>query len=203
MISDADIQVFVYDPKEFIQFCEKVVNRIVLEYQDDNHQELATQLDALKHAMRQMERRGAPIPDSIQIEYDRLEQRLRDSEASQTIADLRDGLRAIANDLNRQTVVAAPTPRQPRGQAATPQADLKPVLVESLRELGGSAPCNDVLALMERKLAGRLLPGDHEPDARHVERWRHNAHWARLQLVQEGVIKENSSRGWWQLVRGR
>ena len=201
MISDADIQVFVYDPKEFIRFCEKVVTRIVLEHKDDGHQEISTQLDALKHAMRQMERRGAPRPDSIQIEYDRLEQRLRDSEASQTIAELRDGLRAIVRDLNRQTVVASPRPRQPRGQPVTPREDLKPVLVESLRELGGSALCNDVLDLMERKLAGRLLPGDREPDDTHSEKWRHNAHWARLQLVREGVLKANSSRKWWELVR--
>jgi hypothetical protein len=68
-----------------------------------------------------------------------------------------------------------------------------------LTELGGSAHCNDVLALMERKLQGRFFPGDLEDDDSFGVKWKHNAHWARLKLANDGVLIKDSPRGYWQL----
>ena len=81
----------------------------------------------------------------------------------------------------------------------TPQSVLAEKLIEALRELGGSAKCVDVVNLMEKKLQGRLLPGDMEPDDHHQLKWKHQAHWARDRLKLDGVIRDHSPRGYWQL----
>lgn len=87
-----------------------------------------------------------------------------------------------------------------RGLRTPEKAYFQPIL-ESLRELGGSAQMNRVLELVFERMRTRLRDVDHEPLASDPEtpRWRNAAQWARNTMVQEGLLRDDSPRGTWEI----
>jgi len=92
------------------------------------------------------------------------------------------------------------TVRLGRGLRTPEEAFRRPIL-EALNECGGSAPMEEVLALVERKVERVLNPHDWEPLASDPKavRWRNTAQWCRAQLVREGLMRAGSPRGIWEL----
>lgn len=90
--------------------------------------------------------------------------------------------------------------RLPRGLRTPEEAFRRPIL-ETLVELGGSAPTDEVLNRVEQKMRGVLNDYDREPlpsDSRTV-RWRNTAQWCRNTLVREGLMKNASPYGIWEI----
>ena len=88
------------------------------------------------------------------------------------------------------------------GQKTSQPEFWRPVL-EALTELGGSGDVSTVLATVERLFSGSFKPADREllPSAKKDDdlRWRNTAQWARVELVAEGLMKQNSRRGLWEI----
>ncbi|MER3399309.1 MAG: hypothetical protein C4316_12440 [Chloroflexota bacterium] len=90
--------------------------------------------------------------------------------------------------------------RLPRGLRTPEDAFRRPIL-ETLVELGGSAPIGEVLNRVEQKMKGVLDQYDYEPlpsDPR-SPRWRNTAQWCRNTLVREGLMKSDSPYGVWEI----
>ncbi|MCS7015965.1 MAG: winged helix-turn-helix domain-containing protein [Gemmatales bacterium] len=88
----------------------------------------------------------------------------------------------------------------------TPQHVYRIPILEAIVELGGSAPCEQVVERVYTKIANQLNQHDHKPVASDEElpRWRNRIHWCRFQLVREGYLSNNSPSGIWQITeRGR
>lgn len=84
----------------------------------------------------------------------------------------------------------------------TPQeAFAKPVL-RALLEMGGSARVARVLDRVGQMMATRLNERDREalPSNPKTIRWRNSAQWARLRLVEGGLLASDSPRGVWRLT---
>ncbi|MHA1428629.1 MAG: winged helix-turn-helix domain-containing protein [Candidatus Helarchaeota archaeon] len=93
--------------------------------------------------------------------------------------------------------VRAPLPRGLR----TPEERFRRPILEALVELGGSAPMREVLDLVEPKMKGILNEYDYgslSSSPRSI-RWRNTAQWCRNMLVQEGLLKNNSPYGIWEI----
>ncbi len=52
---------------------------------------------------------------------------------------------------------------------------------------------------MEKRLRGKLTDIDYEFVGAGIERWKESTQWIRYHLVQEGVMRNNSPRGIWEL----
>lgn len=90
--------------------------------------------------------------------------------------------------------------RLPRG-LRTPEDALRTPILEALAELGGSATIGKVLDLVEKKLGTQLTKYDLEPlpsDPKSV-RWRNTAQWCRNSLIREGLMKNDSPYGIWEI----
>ena len=90
--------------------------------------------------------------------------------------------------------------RLPRGLRTPEDAFRRPIL-EALVELDGSAPIGKVLERVKGRMEGVLNPYDMEPlpsDPRSV-RWRNTAQWCRNTLVREGLMKNDSPHGIWEI----
>lgn len=93
-----------------------------------------------------------------------------------------------------------PRARLPHG-LRTPEDAFRRPIMEALVELGGSAPIGEVLSRVEQKMKGVLNEYDREPlpsDPRAV-RWRNTAQWCRNELVREGLMKDDSPYGIWEI----
>lgn len=88
----------------------------------------------------------------------------------------------------------------------TPEDEFRIPILQTLVELGGSAPINDVLDRVELKMSHKLNVYDRQtlPSDPTTLRWRNTAQWARATMVNEGLLSSNSPRGIWEITeKGR
>lgn len=83
----------------------------------------------------------------------------------------------------------------------TPEEAYRRPLLEALVELGGRAKVAEVLSHVEAKMKGILNEHDYDPLPSNPKqpRWRNTAHWCRNTLVTEGVMKNDSPAGIWEI----
>ena len=84
----------------------------------------------------------------------------------------------------------------------TPENVFRIPILQSLVELGGSAPMSEVLDRVEQKLKHRLNQYDLQPlpSDPSLIRWRNTAQWTRNTLVDEGLLSSDSPRGIWEIT---
>jgi hypothetical protein len=124
--------------------------------------------------------------------------------------------RSRVKDLQKEWLnifAAVVVPQKPRRQKAprykklqhglrTPEDEFRVPILQSLVELGGSAPMNNVLDKVERLVSDKLNAYDRQtlPSDPTIPRWRNTAQWARAAMVKEGLISSNSPRGVWEIT---
>lgn len=87
-----------------------------------------------------------------------------------------------------------------RGLRTREEAYYRPIL-EALQALGGSAPMGQVLDRVLLNMKATLKDVDYEPLASDPDmpRWKNAAQWARNSMVKEGLMRNDSPRGVWQI----
>jgi hypothetical protein len=87
-----------------------------------------------------------------------------------------------------------------RGLRTPEEAFNRPIL-QVLVELGGRAPMGHVLDRVGQLMRGVLRDVDHQPLASDPDlpRWRNTAQWARNSMVREGLLRNDSPRGIWEI----
>lgn len=90
--------------------------------------------------------------------------------------------------------------RLPRGLRTPEDAFRRPIL-EALVELDGKGSVGKVLDLVEKKMHAKLTKHDLEPLPSYPKsvRWRNTAQWCRNTLVREGLMKNDSPHGIWEI----
>lgn len=85
----------------------------------------------------------------------------------------------------------------------TPEAAYYLPILKALIELGGSAKMQSVLDKVYKAMKPILKDVDHEPLASDPDmpRWRNSAQWARNTMRQEGLIKDDSPHGTWEITQ--
>jgi len=91
--------------------------------------------------------------------------------------------------------------RLQRGLRTREEAYYRPIL-EALQALGGSAPMAQVLELVFQSMKNTLKEVDYEPlvSDPNMPRWRNTAQWARNSMVKQGLLRNDSPRGVWQIT---
>lgn len=93
-----------------------------------------------------------------------------------------------------------PKPKKPRRRGnKTPQRDFRLPLMKVLLELGGTADVKDIREKMLPAMKSRLTQDDYEPVSTGEERWWNAVCWERSDLVKEGLFRDDSPRGVWEL----
>lgn len=127
-------------------------------------------------------------------------------EVAKLIEEFREKVKALQKEwaplTKRRTQREAATggTRLARG-LRTPEEEFRWPILEALHELGGKAPASDVLDRVEKKMKDILNEYDREPlpSTPSSPRWRNTAQWCRSTLVREGLLKNNSPHGIWEL----
>lgn len=210
MSQDFSVGRFVKDPSLLVALCREVVEMIDGETDSEEAATMEAQLREIANTVERLEKIGVAVPDGLRAEKIRLSAALDvKKESSFALNLLQEGLEKVLKDLKtrlghvKRSSVSGKRKRRTSssGKNHTHQSEMISCLIESLEELGGSAHCNEVLDLMGQKLQGKFMPGDLEYDKSHSVKWRHNAHWARLKLANDGVLVKHSPRGYWQLSK--
>jgi len=85
----------------------------------------------------------------------------------------------------------------------TPNEAFRLPILQALVDLGGSGRVSEVLDLVEKMMVDQLNKYDYQtiPSNPKVVRWENNAQWARLKLVEEGLLASDSPRGIWEITK--
>lgn len=90
----------------------------------------------------------------------------------------------------------AKAPSKPVVRRWTPPDQLAPLIVEVLRDAGGSLPAEDALDRLEERLEGRMASGDRELTPTGEPRWQYAARRARATLLQDGTLAKDEPGVW-------
>lgn len=108
-------------------------------------------------------------------------------------------------DMDEEDVEAAQIQRQnlgrlQRGMRTSEEAYYVPIL-QVLAEMGGSGMVAHVLDKVGVKMKSILKKWDYDPLSSSPDnpRWRNAAQWARNSMVNEGLLKNDSPRGIWEI----
>ena len=84
----------------------------------------------------------------------------------------------------------------------TPEAAYHLPILKALADLGGSAKMQAVLDKVHTAMKPILKDVDHQPLASDPDmpRWRNSAQWARNTMRQEGLLKDDSPHGTWEIT---
>src|SRR5262249_37309423 len=92
--------------------------------------------------------------------------------------------------------------RTVKSAGRTPQRAFRRPILESLKELGGRAPVDDVLTLVYQRVKHQLSSVDHTTISTGEKRWRVYARWERKNMELEGLLR--GPRGMWEITeKGR
>ena len=144
-------------------------------------------------------------------DYDRVDEARRNA---RDLTELREEIRAVrrrwralseafdpeADDDETTKAERRNLGRLQRGVRMPEDAYRLPIL-QALAGMGGSGRVRDVLKKVEESMHGSLSEVDYEPLPSNPDmpRWYNTAQWCRLSLVKEGLLRDNSPRGVWEI----
>lgn len=208
MSRNNDIEHFVKDPGLLVELCREVIEQLDACSDDADSGEREAQLREISRTIERLEKAGVAIPDALRAEKTRLAAALgTTTEATQTLRQLGEELAEILQDLKARLRQDEDNTghKKPRGKrsrtAKTDRLVLRDNIIRALKRHGGRAQVGDVLQEMGRQMKGKLLPGDLEvrKDGKTIA-WMNNAQWERLRMVREGVLRNDSPNGIWDLA---
>lgn len=208
MSHSEEVERYVKEPGLLVELCREVIERLLsAESVNGETAAMEAQLKVIARAIDKLDKQGVRVPQGLRAEKTRLAAALGvNADATQTLINLVGELDALLKTLKDRlgcTPETAPTKKSRAKQSKSSKTDktiLRQLIIEALRHLGGSAHKNDVLKYMEEKLHGKLLPGDLEwREATHDLVWQNNACWERNAMKNDGILKANSPRGFWEL----
>ena len=202
-----DIDRFVKDPSLLIDLCRDVIDRIDCASDNAKTGEKEAQLREIAKAIEKLEKMGVPVTDALRAEKTRLVAELGiQAQSEQTLRQLADEFNEIVKALNVRLGLggAATNTKKPTiKRSRTPKTDkavLRKNIIKALQTLGGRAGVSDVIEEMGRQLKGKLLPGDLEwRESTNEYAWQNNAKWERYRMTQDGTLRSDSPRGYWEL----
>lgn len=207
MSNSNNIDHFINDPGLLIDVFRDVINRLDASADDPEIGEKEAQLREISRTIDRLDKAGVAIPDVLRAEKTRLASALGiKADGLKALNLLADKLEGLLKDL-KVRLHRGGSFKEPRmlreKRSRSPKTDmnvLREYIILALKKLGGRARTADILAEMERQLSGKLLPGDLETSKDGIRiNWQLSTKWARVRMIQDGTLRSDSPRGYWEL----
>ncbi|MCK4444335.1 MAG: winged helix-turn-helix domain-containing protein [Thermoplasmata archaeon] len=92
-------------------------------------------------------------------------------------------------------------PKKRKKTDAVPQGAFRIPILAALMEMDGKGFAKDVLNEVERKIKSKLGEADYQKLDTGGIRWRNRAMWERNKMVREGLLRDDSPRGLWEITK--
>lgn len=184
------------------------INHLMAEDNREEKSAMESQLREIARAIENLEKKEILVPEVLRAEKTRLAAAVEvQSGAALALNHLIGELQKIvlefkphgANKRNGQPGKRAGNfrPRTPKTNSMT----LRKLIIEALRYHGGSASKSEVHKYIEDKLKDQFLPGDLEfRESTRDLVWQNNTNWERAHMKEDGIIKDGSPIGIWELT---
>lgn len=89
--------------------------------------------------------------------------------------------------------------RAPHG-VLLPEAKYEQPLLQTLVEAGGKAPTSEIIERVGHRLHDQLSEHDLNTLQSGTPRWKNRVQFARLSLIKQGYLRDDSARGTWEIT---
>lgn len=206
MTDTQDAERYSKDPSLLVDLCREVIDRLDTLADDAQTAEMEIQLREIAATIERLEKAGVTVPDVLRAEKTRLAAALGiQADAAQALSQLAGEFEEILSDLKSRLGInepSKPIPRKSRKNRPpkTENRVLREHLIQALKILNGRARLREVIEQMGRQLDGKLLTGDMEIlESTKEPLWQNNAQWERYRMIQDGILRNDSPRGIWEL----
>ncbi len=164
------------------------------------------QLSAIQKTIRQLDKNGVPVPESLNAEKLSLVNAITQIEtASGSCLKVYDAMIQMLFDLGRACQKLPHKDlyllsRHWRSQS-TPQTTLRKVILQVLKEHGGSAHQEQVFEEADKQLANQWTPADMSCPGGKTTRWKNNIRRERKSMIKEGILTKDSKGRTWTLAK--
>lgn len=187
--------------KQLNDFVEELKNTENIEFNKKK-----SKLNAISDSIERLQTSGVPVPNDLFLHQEKLQSEIKKIDNTDevlifTAAELFKIIEKINHQINKLPDKGS---KQYKGRIdpsvpVTDSKTLRDELLIVIKELGGSSDLNTILQKMEIKLENRITPADKDIVGDGNERWINKVRWVRNDLVKEGIFKNNSPRGIWEL----
>jgi hypothetical protein len=166
------------------------------------------QLVEISKTIDRLECTGIPVPDELRNLKSSLLAASNNSKQAQTRYEMI--IRGL-NDLCSKYKINGHTKPRVRRRSRddgspvrkgrlTPRKTLIRAIVQVMEQMGNSGHKREIHNRLENVLADVLNPEDYELDSSGLVTWHHQVDWARMYMVQIGMMRNDSPRGVWELT---
>jgi len=82
----------------------------------------------------------------------------------------------------------------------TPQKAFRRPILETIIELGGRGEAKKIVELVGKKMSKEMTLGDFSENCDGSSKWEKAVNFQRLTMVHDGLLKNNSQRGIWEIT---
>jgi hypothetical protein len=157
----------------------------------------------LQKALRNIQKKGVQAFE--QNEYSTAQKIAQHAEVIRAklkeLENLRENWDHILNDVAPQKTKSSSKKRKHLSPGLkTPENAFRIPILKALEKLGGSGATQEVVDVVGTIMDNELNEYDREllQDSR-TQRWRNSAQWERATMVEEGLLKDSSPRGIWEI----
>ena len=163
------------------------------------------QLQAVQKTIRQLERKGIPVPDGLKEEKLSLATAVgeleKDSGADQVYEALLDIVEQLGRTRGRRPHHELYLRAKEWKQQTTSPEVLRQEITRALEEMGGSGHEREVIAKIDAGLKGKFTEADLERPRGNRARWQTNVRRERRRMIEDGLLTPESRRSTWTLAK--
>ena len=216
MHDDSQYDPFIKDPNLLLDSCRVVIDHLSSNLKKSAEIEAAeAQLKEISYSIERLEKIGISIPDALRQEKIRLAVFLSTmtdnkkilinfaNELKEILIDLDSRLNDSRYNPNKSLSRTTGSVSKRTNSKVTDSKTLQAHIIMALKKLGGSATAAEVKDEMRIQLEGKLLPGDMEyrinKKGKKTLCWIANTGGVRINMIKDGILKEDSPYGIWEL----
>ena len=203
---ELDARKYIEDPDALVALCESVLNDLLASINDTELREKQAQLIEVSRSVDQLTKLSIGIPDELRnLKIDLVTEIETQTQSREKLEKILVGLKDILKIID--AAYFTDTPKKKRTRKRRPKSDLPHTkhevfwteIIDALRILGGAGIAKEVKEIIEESMKDKFLPGDFEKRRDDELVWRNNVHWARMYMKNDGILRNDSPRGTWEL----
>ena len=204
MMDNIDLAQFKKSPKLLIEILQNVIKELGSERILDDFTNKQSQLREIARTIDKLDKSKITIPDELRNLKTNLATDLaKQEEVVAKLTILLEGIKSTVHLLNEILIkykIKGKNRSTVRSfKPKTPKSVLREEIIKILKERRGSESVQNIINSIEKQLEGKLLPRDLETTSNGVIIWKNRVNWERHRMVKEGLLKNNSPRGIWEL----
>ena len=200
---ELDARKYIEDPDALVALCESVLNDLLASINDTELREKQAQLIEVSRSIDQLTKLSIGIPGELRnLKIDLVTEIETQKKSREKLEKIIMGLKEIVNPID-VAYFTPPKKKRTRKRRSISELTRREVfrieIIDALKILGGAGKVSEIQEIIEKRMKDKFLPGDLDKTASGELVWKNDVRWARIDMKNDGVLRNDSPKGTWEL----